>query len=89
MLLIPCPYCGDRPELEFTYGGEAHVSRPADAAALSDQEWSDFLYMRSNPKGVHAERWRHVHGCARFFNVLRDTRDDHIQAVYETGEARP
>ncbi|MBE7204270.1 MAG: sarcosine oxidase subunit delta, partial [Parafilimonas terrae] len=24
MLLIPCPYCGDRPELEFRYAGHAH-----------------------------------------------------------------
>ena len=30
MLLIPCPYCGmDRPEIEFRYGGEAHIARPA------------------------------------------------------------
>ncbi len=28
MLLIPCPYCGERPELEFTYGGQAHLARP-------------------------------------------------------------
>ena len=29
--------------------------------------------MRSNPKGVHFERWRHVHGCGRWFNLARDT----------------
>ncbi|NNM62319.1 MAG: sarcosine oxidase subunit delta, partial [Steroidobacteraceae bacterium] len=28
MLLIPCPYCGKRPEIEFTYGGQAHLVRP-------------------------------------------------------------
>ena len=28
MLLIPCPYCGERPEIEFAYGGEAHIARP-------------------------------------------------------------
>ena len=27
MLLIPCPYCGPRPELEFRYAGEAHIAR--------------------------------------------------------------
>ena len=35
MLLIHCPYCGPRPELEFSYGGQAHVARPADPSATS------------------------------------------------------
>ena len=62
MLLIDCPYCGmARPEIEFAYGGEAHIARPADPSALSDEEWANFLYFRSNPKGVLAERWRHAH----------------------------
>ena len=89
MLLIPCPYCGERPELEFRYGGEAHVARATDAAALTDEQWSDFLYMRDNPKGLHAERWRHVHGCGRFFNCLRDTVSDKIFATYKVGNAKP
>ena len=89
MLLIPCPYCGERPELEFRYGGEAHVARATDATSLTDEQWSDFLYMRDNPKGMHAERWWHVHGCGRFFNCLRDTLSDKIFATYKVGEARP
>ena len=61
MLLIHCPYCGmDRPEIEFGYGGEAHIARRARPGALTDAEWADFLYFRSNPKGVLAERWRHA-----------------------------
>jgi sarcosine oxidase, subunit delta len=90
MLLIPCPYCGmERPEIEFRYGGEAHIARPADPGALGDDEWASFLYFRSNPKGVAAERWRHAFGCGRFFNCLRDTASDKILAVYKAGEARP
>jgi sarcosine oxidase subunit delta len=90
MLLIPCPYCGmERPEIEFRYGGEAHIGRPADPGALSDDEWANFLYFRSNPKGVVAERWRHALGCGRFFNCLRDTVSDKILAVYRAGEASP
>ena len=51
MLLIRCPYCEmDRPEIEFRYGGEAHVARPADPAALDDAQWAEFLYFRSNPE---------------------------------------
>ena len=76
MLLIPCPYCGPRPELEFSYGGEAHIVRPADPASLTDDQWADFLYARTNPKGPHAERWRHLHGCGRFFNINRNTVTD-------------
>ena len=30
----------------------------------------------TNPKGLHVERWRHVHGCGRFFNAVRDTVSD-------------
>ena len=76
MLLIPCPVCGPRPEIEFSYGGEAHIARPPDPDAVSDAEWAAFLVERSNPKGRHAERWRHSHGCGLFFDVERDTSTD-------------
>lgn len=89
MLLIHCPWCGARPENEFRYGGEAHIARPRDPAALGDPAWTAFLYDRSNPKGEHAERWRHVHGCGRFFNCLRDTVSDRIIATYPAGQPRP
>ena len=89
MLLIACPYCGKRPELEFTYGGQAHLARPVRPADLDDQEWTDFLYMRSNVKGIYAERWRHARGCGRFFNALRDTPTDHFVATYKTGTPQP
>ena len=36
MLLIPCPWCGEREETEFRCGGEAHIARPGQPAALSD-----------------------------------------------------
>jgi sarcosine oxidase subunit delta len=89
MLLINCPCCGERPEIEFRYAGEAHVARPPDAGAVSDQEWTEYVYVRSNPKGVHAERWRHLHGCGRFFNALRDTLTDKFVTTYKVGEPRP
>jgi sarcosine oxidase subunit delta len=89
MLLITCPYCGPRPELEFVHGGEAHIARPTQPEALNDEAWTEYLYMRANPKGLHAERWRHLHGCARFFNALRDTTTDQFVVTYKTGEARP
>ena len=86
MLLIDCPWCGKRPELEFSYGGQAHLVRPRAAASLTDSQWADYLYMRANPRGQHAERWRHVRGCGRFFNALRDTTTDQFIATYKIGE---
>jgi sarcosine oxidase subunit delta len=89
MLLIRCPYCGERPESEFRHGGEAHIMRPLDPATFGDADWADFLYNRANPKGPHAERWRHTHGCGRFFNAVRDTVSDFFRATYKVGEAKP
>lgn len=88
MLLIPCPFCRfARPEIEFRHAGEAHLLRPEEPA--SDEAYAAFLYERENPKGVVAERWRHVHGCGRYFNLLRDTVSDRILAVDKPGEDRP
>lgn len=81
MLLIACPWCGTRPENEFHYAGEAHIVRPSEPMVVGDAAWAEFLYMRSNPKGMHRERWRHQHGCGRFFNAVRDTVTDRIAAT--------
>ena len=89
MLLIRCPYCGPRPEIEFAYGGEAHIARPQNPALLDDEQWAEFLFLRSNAKGLHYERWRHIHGCARFFNAVRDTLSDRFFMTYEIGQPRP
>ena len=88
MLLVPCPVCGPRPEIEFHCGGEANIRRP-DPAAASDQEWAEYLYYRTNPKGAHRERWCHQHGCGRWFNAWRDTVSDQFQGTYRADEAAP
>jgi sarcosine oxidase, subunit delta len=90
MLLIPCPYCGmERPEIEFRYGGQAHTARPRDPSLLNDAAWAAYLYDRTNPSGLHAERWRHTHGCGRFFNLIRNTVTDRILTSYRMGEPMP
>ena len=89
MLLIRCPFCGERSEIEFRHGGEAHIPRPLAPASLSDAEWADYLYNRANPKGLHVERWRHVHGCGRFFNAVRDTVSDFFVMTYKLDDQRP
>jgi heterotetrameric sarcosine oxidase delta subunit len=75
MLLVPCPWCGPRDEIEFTYGGQAEIAYPSNPGSLSDEEWADFLFMRENPRGPFRERWYHVHGCRRWFDADRDTSD--------------
>ena len=89
MLLIPCPYCGPSPEIEFSYGGEAHIARPENPEALDDAAWADYLFMRSNVKGVFLERWVHAHGCRRWFNIARNTVSYEILASYEMGQLPP
>ena len=82
MLLITCPYCGERAETEFACGGEAGIARPKDPSVLSDAEWADYLFMRKNPRGTHKELWNHTQGCRRWFEVERDTVTYDIAASY-------
>ncbi len=90
MLLIHCPYCEEeRPELEFRNGGEAHIARSNDMAGESDEAFEAFFFIRTNPKGLVYERWRHIHGCGRFFNAVRDSVTDKFLTVYKAGEPRP
>ena len=89
MLLIECPYCGPRAEIEFSCGGEAHIQRPARPDELTDAQWADYLFMRKNPRGRHLEQWFHGAGCRRWFNVERDTVTYRIASVYRMGETAP
>ena len=90
MLLIHCPYCDETlPEAEFAYAGQAHVVRADDPSSQDDDQWEAFLFMRENAKGPHYERWRHFHGCGRFFNAVRDTVSDKFLTTYKAGDTRP
>ena len=89
MLLIKCPYCGERDQSEFTNGGEAHVTRPKNPEQVTDREWAEYVFIRSNPKGIYYERWVHSHGCKKWFNAVRNTSTDQILKVYKVNEKRP
>jgi sarcosine oxidase subunit delta len=90
MLLIHCPYCEkDLPELEFRHAGEAHIARPTDWSTVSDEDFEKFFFIRENHKGVVFERWRHVHGCGRFFNAARNSVSDKFIRTYKAGEPKP
>lgn len=81
MLLIDCPFCGPRAQVEFHFGGEAALVRPQPPDEVSDAQWSEYLYFRTNPKGDHYERWCHRAGCGLWFNVMRNTVSHRITGV--------
>jgi sarcosine oxidase subunit delta len=89
MLLISCPYCGPRDEVEYRYGGPSHLVRPGPPDAVSDEVWAAYLFGRDNPKGESSERWVHAAGCGQWFNLRRNTVTHEILGAYKMGEAAP
>ena len=80
MLRIHCPYCGVRDHEEFSYFGDAtKVYPPLDAE--HHDGWVEAVYMRDNPKGVHAEFWQHTLACRRWLVVRRHTVTHDIESV--------
>lgn len=89
MIKFDCPFCGRRDESEFRCGGQAHIVRPGPHGEVSDSTWSEYLFMRENPKGWHRERWLHVHGCRQWFNVVRHTVTHEVRVIYGMTAAQP
>ncbi len=87
MLRIKCPWCGLRNEDEFSYGGDATVTRPADDASPDD--WYDYVYTRDNPAGRHTEYWHHAGGCRAWLKVERDTVSHEIFSVVQASPNLP
>ena len=87
MLLIPCPWCGPRAQVEFTYGGDASLRRPDNDADA--REWSDYVYLRDNPRGPHDEWWQHSAGCRSWLRLRRDTLTQAVLASAPAGAAFP
>jgi len=70
MMLIPCPHCGPRAQLEFTYERTLDAILPLDA---TPEDAARILYERENPRGVSAELWRHSFGCRAWLRLERHT----------------
>ena len=79
-MIITCPYCGPRDVVEFTYQGDATVTRPNLASADQDV-WNRYVYDRANPAGKHSEVWQHSGGCRAHLIVERDTVTHAVGAV--------
>ncbi len=65
------------------------MSYPQDPAALPDEEWARYLFVRDNTRGLFAERWVHALGCRRWFNAIRDTVTYRFHRVYRPDEQKP
>ncbi len=88
MLTLHCPYCGvQADETELTPGGEAHLTRHGPGS--TDAELESYLFHRANPKGVHFERWRHAHGCGKWFLAARDTNSLQVFGTYAAQTTKP
>ena len=71
MLILTCPFCGQRDESEFVNAGPTKPSRPD--ANVSDAEWVDWLTVPENPIGYVEEKWWHAKGCGKWFTIKRHT----------------
>ncbi|MEH6546988.1 MAG: sarcosine oxidase subunit delta [Sneathiella sp.] len=80
MLRFDCPFCGTRDETEFVYGGDASRTRP-DMSNTDMKVWNDYVFLRENPKGPHAEYWFHQQGCRSWLKVNRDVVTNEISDV--------
>jgi sarcosine oxidase subunit delta len=79
MIRIDCLWCGVRDEVEFTYRGDATVTRPDTGAP--EAAFHDFVYKRANPRGWHVEWWYHGAGCRQFLKVVRHTMTHEVRSV--------
>jgi methylglutamate dehydrogenase subunit B len=89
---IVCPYCGERGNEEFNYLGDASLARPDPTGMDATGAFSDYVYVRDNPRGLHREYWQHVAGCRSWLIVTRDTVSHQIADVafaHNRAGARP
>ena len=82
MLLIDCPHCGPRAQIEFAY------ERTVDSVVQPDApggESIERLFTRANPRGVDDEIWRHTYGCRAWLVMTRHRATHEITAIRAVG----
>ena len=87
MFIIDCPYCKEARALnQFSPAGVAFISRPMNPEQLSDDEWADYVFYRTNHKGDHWEQWVHTNGCRKYLLVKRSTISHEVIKVAAFGD---
>jgi sarcosine oxidase subunit delta len=84
-MLITCPHCGSRPIEEFTFNGDARPQRPSSNDPATLEQWSDYVYLRENPRGLLDEFVHHSGGCRTWLVVTRNTE---THDIHETVTAK-
>lgn len=87
MIRITCPVCGSRNEVEFSYLGDASVTRPDDGET-DPQIWNEYVYQRENPRGWHREYWHHLQGCREWLVLERNTLTHDIRSCQLAREVK-
>lgn len=73
-MIIPHPILGPRDAQEFVYLGDASLlNRPDWQNENADAAFYEYVYLRTNPAGVHRELWYHQQGDRSWLIVTRDT----------------
>jgi len=84
MKIMPCPVNGPRVVTEFAYWGE--VREMPDPAAVTDEQWADYVFNRNCVPGIKKEWWCHTPSNT-WFIAERDTERDLVLRTYLYGEA--
>jgi heterotetrameric sarcosine oxidase delta subunit len=78
---LSCPFCGERDSSEFTYLGDARITRPEPDSPAAPEAFYEAVYLRENPAGPHEELWYHASVCRSWLRVVRNTRTHEILGV--------
>jgi sarcosine oxidase, subunit delta len=78
-----CPLNGERNISEFVYGGEL-VDMP-NPTTCSDREWSAYLFIEENTKGLVKEWWMHA-ASSYWFIAERNTETNEIIRTFPASE---
>ncbi len=84
---LQCPICGARDVREFYYQGAAVMLERPDPDA-GEAAWDDYLHLRDNPAGEHAELWSHDAGCGAWLKVRRNTATHEVYSAVLTREVK-
>ena len=88
-MLINHPLLGPRDAQEFVYKGDARLLQRPDAMVEDSLErFTDYVYNRDNPAGIHRELWYHEQGDRSWLVVTRNTLTHEIVGVELASEVR-
>jgi len=81
-MIIDHPLLGPRDAAEFVCKGDASlIARPDGTGENAAQQFNDYMHLRDNPAGEHAELWYHEQGDRSWLVVTRNTLTHEITKV--------